>query len=124
MITPHSSLSHLIQNNNDNVHSVGFGYRIKDGKILDELAIHFGVTSKKPISDIDPNDLIPETIEIDGVNYSTDVVEYPSPEILSCNFGDPSENIKYRRPILGGSQIRGGVPNQSGDGTLGFVAVS
>lgn len=114
-------LSQFNSNGDQNVHSIGYGYKVKNGLITDELVIHFGVNKKKDIGDLDSQSLIPPTIEISGITYQTDVVEYEQLNLLSCEVGNPTANQQYRRPIIGGCQI---VDWQgSSTGTLGFVAV-
>ncbi len=60
-----------------NVNSVGIGYKVKDGKTTDELALQFTVGQK-----IAPEGLeavatrpIPESITVNGITLATDVVE-------------------------------------------------
>ena len=54
-----------------NVHTVGFGYKIKDGQKTLDLSIVCSVEKKVPISELSKKDLIPKKIE--GVR--TDVIE-------------------------------------------------
>ncbi|MEO6734433.1 MAG: DNA/RNA non-specific endonuclease [Ferruginibacter sp.] len=61
----------------DNVTSVGIGYKIKDGKPTKQISIQFTVDSK-----VEPEMLnsvnttaIPETITVDGVTFPTDVIQ-------------------------------------------------
>lgn len=48
-----------------NVVGVGVGFRERDGKLTDEIALVVNVTRKLPRSQLAPEDLIPN--EIDGV---------------------------------------------------------
>ena len=54
-----------------NVHTVGFGYKIKDDQKTGELSIICSVEKKAPVSELSKKDLIPK--EIEGV--LTDVIE-------------------------------------------------
>src|SRR4051794_7004020 len=60
-----------------NITSVGIGYKVKDGKQTDELALQFTVGKK-----VAPEELkasasrpIPESITVNGMTFATDVVE-------------------------------------------------
>lgn len=59
-----------------NVVGVGVGVRQKNGKLTDEIAIVVMVDKKRPVSHLDPHDLIPS--EIKGV--PVDVQEIGRPE--------------------------------------------
>jgi hypothetical protein len=96
------------------VHAVGIGAKYVHGKRTSEPSIIVYTVKKKPLSEIDPLQVIPP--EIDGIK--TDVIEAGVPRDLAAEFPDESS---YHR-IEGGIQIqnRGG----PGDyfGTLGFIA--
>lgn len=60
-----------------NITSVGIGYKTRDGKPTNELAIQFTVRQKvqpELLSEVG-SELIPEHIEIDGVSVPTDILE-------------------------------------------------
>lgn len=120
----------------------GFGFKIKDGKLTEELGFTFIVPSKKPLSELNEDEILPSVIEHDGVEYQTDIVEIPqvSPLGLYCYGNDPAPpadpqvspscfswatvppiNRNYTRPLKGGTSL--GVTTTSGVGTLGFIAV-
>jgi len=118
---------------------VGFGYRIKDGKLTNEVGFTYLVSKKRPIHELSENEIFPEKILHDGVDYPTDVVEVPNVQAFgtycygngtneppnSCfSFTDPltpPANRNYTRPIKGGVGI---FPTTAVNaGTLGFVAV-
>jgi hypothetical protein len=120
----------------------GFGFKIKDGKLTDEVGFTFIVPRKKPISELSEDELFPSTIEHDGIEYTTDVIEIPeiSPLGLYCFGTDPIApadpqvspncfswatippiNRNYTRPLKGGVSM--GVTTSAGAGTLGFIAV-
>ena len=62
----------------DNITSVGIGYKEKDGKVTDKIAIQFSVEKK-----LEPDKLesegsglqIPESFVINGVQVPTDVIQ-------------------------------------------------
>ena len=54
-----------------NVVGVGVGYRDKNGELTDDLALVTLVERKVPVEDLNPNDLVPRTIEA----TPTDVIE-------------------------------------------------
>ena len=119
--------------------SVGFGFRIKSGKLTDELSFSYLVPKKKPIDELSEDEVFPRTILHEGVEYPTDVVEVPviepfgtycygtgaEPPAGTCfsftNPLTPPANRNYTRPIKGGVGI---FPTTAVNaGTLGFVAV-
>lgn len=78
------------------VHAVGVGSKIVAGQLTPELAIMVFVVKKKPLSELSPEQVIPD--EIEGVK--TDVYESDIPEIHA-------DETRYR-PLVGGSQITPG----------------
>jgi hypothetical protein len=114
----------------ENVVAVGYGRKMIDGKITSELSIIFGVTEKKPLSEIPENELLPSIIPIDGENVKTDVVLWETPKFLtecSTDFYDwqttPPPNRGLVRPIVGGVSITNYTKLSNFAGTVGFVAV-
>src|SRR5437588_8403340 len=81
------------------VHAVGIGAKYVHGQNTAEPAIIVFVEKKKPVSELQPYEVIPP--EIDGVK--TDVVEAEKPELHV----DPDED-KYR-PLDGGVQLQAGI---------------
>lgn len=120
----------------------GFGFKIKDGKLTEELGFTFIVPNKKPLSELKESEILPNVIDHDGIEYPTDVIEIPQilPLGLYCYGTDPGApadpqvspncfswasvppiNRNYTRPLKGGVSM--GVTTVNGAGTLGFVAV-
>jgi endonuclease G len=60
-----------------NINSVGVGYKVRDGKRTDELALQFTVGQKlaPEALEVAAIPLIPETITANGITFTTDVVE-------------------------------------------------
>src|SRR5438105_4292021 len=54
-----------------NVHSVGVGHKIVEGKLTEELCVRLYVVQKLAESLLSPNDVLPK--EVDGI--ATDVIE-------------------------------------------------
>ena len=78
------------------VHAVGIGSKIVNGQFTSEPAIMVFVEKKKPLSELSPNDIIPD--EIEGIK--TDVYESEIPQIHA--------DTEPYRPLRGGSQIEPG----------------
>lgn len=131
-------VSTLFESTPDDVH-VGFGYRIKDGKLTNEIGFTYLVPKKRQIHELSENEIFPTTITHDGIEYKTDVVEVPQINLFGTycygtgtneppsgcfdfiNPTTPPANRNYTRPIKGGVGI---FPTTSVNaGTLGFVAV-
>lgn len=114
---------------NENVVSVGYGFKKSAGKTTGEKSIIFGVKKKLPISQIDEADLIPDKMEILGGSLKTDVVEYRNIIPLSACTGfseswktnAPSNRNKIR-PIKGGVSAINAAELGGYSCTLGFLA--
>jgi hypothetical protein len=104
------------------------GKKIVKGKVTDENSIIFIVDKKKPIEEIDPNEMIPSSIQLnEGDDINTDVIETIRTKTNICppNFNDDCvfdsvENKEKHRPLKGGISIR---KTTNGIGTLGFLAI-
>jgi hypothetical protein len=114
----------------ENVVAVGYGRKMVDGKITSELSIIFGVTEKKPLSEIPEDEILPSTVLVNGENVNTDVVEWEIPRFLvDCptDFYDwqitPPTNRGLSRPIVGGVSITNYNKLEYHAGTMGFIAV-
>lgn len=60
-----------------NISSIGVGYKITDGKQTGEISLQFTVDEKVAPEELESLDtaVIPDTIEVDGVEVPTDVIE-------------------------------------------------
>lgn len=118
--------------------SVGYGFKEKDGKLTKEKSIIFTFKQKKPLSELNPDEVVPEIIEVGNDLLKTDVREgvneFMAYEACPSSFYRWSSNSTLNpdgritpiqqnevRPLKGGLQIR----NQSLGylGTMGFIAV-
>jgi hypothetical protein len=125
-----SKTQELYDSTPKNIVLVGYGRKFKDGVMTSDMSIVFGVTEKKPISEIPSSELIPSEIEVDGENLLTDVVEWQIPKLLvdcPASFYTwqtiPPPNRGLIRPIVGGISITNFTSLSGYAGTLGFVAV-
>lgn len=113
---------------------VSFGYKKTKKQNTGEKSIVFLVEKKKPIEELHPNEVLPSNVEIDGVNFKTDVVEIGKIKALcdqttigQCYNWSPAGNTippnrGTIRPLKGGVSVTS-KNNDGGAGTLGFIAV-
>lgn len=131
-------IKELADNSSDNCTSIGYGFKEVNGKLTKEKAIIFSFKEKKPIEDLEPNEIIPTSITIGDKTFKTDVSqgedEFVAYEACPSSFYFWSSNSTLNptgattptqqsqiRPIKGGLQVR----NQTKGwvGTMGFIAV-
>lgn len=137
-----NQINDLYNDTPENVHSVGLGYKFINNQKTNTIGIVFKVYKKKPLSELNPNEVLPSSITIDNESYITDVIEETSvasalgcysisnpvdPEILRLR-GNPS----FLYPIKGGQEIsrfpHGWSLDGNGNvtrsvGTLGLLAI-
>jgi hypothetical protein len=117
----------LYNSTNDNIVGVGFSYKVSNNITTDRLSIQFSVAQKKQIQDLSPDEIIPKTINVNGKEYETDVIEQQLEfSINPCYSWDPPDaNILMHRAVV--SPLRGGVSvgpnNEINAGTLGMICV-
>jgi hypothetical protein len=131
-------INKIYEETGDNIHSVSYGYKFKDNIQTDELAIVYYVNKKIPKDEIFESELIPKFINVDGIDYKTDVIETENFKLISCfNYNSlppPQEvanNRTIHRPISGGLIIANPLlwtqPSVNkfnvNFGTLGLIAV-
>ena len=85
-----------------NITSVGVGYKIVDGKPTDELALQFTVSTKFEPQTlvVEPTRPIPETLTVNGIRFSTDIVERrfaPEPTAVDA---PPKTDRKRRLDVI------------------------
>lgn len=76
-------IQELFENTPENI-GVGLGNKIKNGEYTDEVCILFTVEKKLPLNEIPENEVLPTSVEIDGVVYKTDVFEVGVVKALAC----------------------------------------
>jgi len=118
------TIQKLYEDTPENVHSISYGYKIVDGQTTNQLSIIFSVDKKIAASEVDPSELLPSSIIVDGENISTDVISTTRSEALSnCFAAVDSSSISHRQNYS--SELRGGIStglsNSGGAGTLGAI---
>ena len=110
----------------DNIVSVGLGYRSKGGIFTDEVCMVFTVKEKFEERDVPAGSLIAKKILLrDGTYLNTDVVEgeyFAATNNCSDILPAPSNRDKFR-PLKGGISISNYTKLRQYSGTLGFIAV-
>lgn len=87
------------------VFKVDIGYRWKDGKMTDEIAIRVHVRKKKPVKELDEGDIVPEEL----AGFPVDVIQ--------SEIG--LQRLIRHDPLMGGIETRN--VNMSCVGTLGAI---
>jgi hypothetical protein len=124
-----------------NVHGIGIGKKIKNGQQLDELSMIFSVEEKKPISELLPEEIIPQNISINNDIIISDVVQNNRPITIGCKDWVPGQKLidgfgtgtnataeqnLHRvsvRPLVGGISITEQSSLPTSFGTLGCLAI-
>ena len=114
---------------NPNVNSVSYGYKFVGGEQTNELSIIYGVQEKKPLSELSPEEILPNEIVVGDQVLRTDVYEVDMAELIACNAAcgqiagpNSAVNRAFTRPLVGGLSITS-TNNVSTVGTMGFIGV-
>lgn len=132
-----NKMEELYQETPESVTSVSFGFKYKNNQKTNILSVCFGVDKKLPLTEISPEDVLPNTVIVDGVRYPTDVTEVKKASYHTCwESGSPEilrlqGNPNLLKPFRGGQQIIQYPTNWTYSapswyfyvGTLGFFAV-
>jgi hypothetical protein len=116
------------------VHGIIYGPKIKNNEIVNTDSLIYFVENKIPLSAIPLDERIPQRLNIDGIDYLTDVVQSNRFTLNQCyNLTDPSiRALQSRtRPLSGGLEISAlnswtqvsPFNFTLGTGTLGFLAI-
>ena len=120
-----------------NTNAVSIGKKEKGGIKTSEVAVCFYVEEKKNLDQLNPEELIPDEVQIDGMTYKTDVKVRREVKALTCYSSNDPEILRLQgdpallTPLKGGQEITefptgwtfdGGQFNRF-LGTLGFMAV-
>jgi hypothetical protein len=100
----------------------GVAYRIRNGETTDEPVIVAFVTKKRPPALLLQEDLLPQQVNVDGVNHGVDVVEAGPFLLGGTTTFDPTVEATITgrfRPLRQGSQISN--IGMNGYGTLGAI---
>ena len=108
---------------------VAYGFKQTNGIMTNQEAIVFLVPKKEPLSNLNPDDVLPFLdFELEGKPIVTDVLEIGEVNLLACNApcytwqSVPPPNRQLIRPIKGGISITS--KTKIGFvGTLGLIAV-
>jgi hypothetical protein len=109
-------IQHQYDITEENVHSVGYGRKYKNGVDTGEIGIVYSVDKKIPKEEIPSDQLLPNNLNIDNKNYITDVIEMPrAQKLASCwNYGYNGGSVdavnvlphrQIQRPLQGGISI-------------------
>lgn len=94
---------------NKNIHAIGYGEKITNGMPTSNLGLIFHVFKKKPISELQRDEIIPANVEIDNKNYITDIIEESElPVLIGCNDWSPGQKIVDGCPV-GSSCYKNGI---------------
>ena len=111
----------------NNIISIGYGYKTTDGESTGEPAIVYNVAVKKPQSELQEGEILPSQLNVGEATVKTDVQELGVIERLSCNSGcgenkgaGSALNRTTTRPLKGGLSITS-TNNSSSVGTFGMI---
>jgi hypothetical protein len=136
-------LNELYLSTDDNIIGVTYGYKTVNGKMTDDRSIIFAVKEKLPKDKISKENLLPESINIDGEIVLTDVEQrrYRRLGISDCDPSfytwrvTPPDNRDDQRPLVGGVSCGNwdnmglqyyegvGYPMRDFVGTMGMLAI-
>lgn len=123
-----NAIENLYFSTDDNIVGVGYSHKVINGVVTTTPSIQFSVNEKKSLSDLSPNEIIPSKLNINGIEYITDVVEQQLNFIINAcyEWESPDSEILEHRSLLsvlkGGTSI-GRASITAGTGTLGLICV-
>lgn len=93
------------------VHSVGLGYKFKNGQRTDEIGIVFNVSEKKSESDLPKDHILPSSLVVGGALVKTDVIQSEKIKLAYCYSGSDPNLLQLQNPGPGGGPflMRGGI---------------
>lgn len=128
-----NSIENLFLNkNSENIIAIGFGKKYVNNIKTDTNSIVFYVENKLPLNQIPENEIIPNTVNLENISYSTDVVEATKPEfIMGCYSSSSHPDILKLQtntlPLKGGQELivfpENFTTNNYSYCTLGFLCV-
>jgi hypothetical protein len=128
-VTLHEAINNFHQQADDNILSVGYGFKTIGGKITNEKSIVFSVKNKISLDQLEPDKIIQDYVSINGEAIKTDVVEISDIRVLACdpNFtswqNTPPSNRNKIRPIKGGLSAINYTDLPNYHCTMGFLAL-
>jgi len=116
-------------NTAEDVVGVSVSKKMVNGKLTNEDSVVFTVRKKRPLEDIPDDELLPQNVEFEDINLSTDIVEGEfefladcPPDFYDWNTNPPSNRDKIR-PLQGGISLTNYTQLGGYVGTLGFLGV-
>lgn len=116
----------------NHIRGIGLGWKTVNGIRTETPSIVFHVKKKLPLSELQPQKTIPKTLNIDGIEYKTDIIEntrtfklnsYGCYGINYNSYAQP-HRVSFRWTPTSGNPIQGGISvnqNEGGTGTLGAI---
>lgn len=107
-------IENLYTNSANNVNHIMLGYKHINNQPTNIISIIYGVNKKRPLNELSPSEIIPPSLNIDGITYPTDVKEYVSNiKMLTCytNYNTDPEILRLQgnpsllAPLKGGQEI-------------------
>jgi hypothetical protein len=134
MDTLQQNIKDLLVNSPENIHSIFYAKKTKNGIKTDEDALVYFVDEKLPLELIPRNEIIPSTLNIENIEYKTDVLQEKRFVLNQCYNLNSSQVLALQtriRPLSGGieiSDLSSWVQSSPysfslGVGTLGFLAI-
>lgn len=122
-----NSIREWYENTDENIVSVGYSNKISNNITTEVPSIRFSVKTKKAVDELSPSEILPKTININGTEYQTDVVQQSMDiSINACySWEPPDQTIMQHRglvkPLRGGVSI--GTPGEISAGTMGSICL-
>lgn len=107
-------LQEIYYNTPDNINGIMLGYKYINNIQTDIISIVYNVNVKKPISELSNTEIIPKSLNIDSIDYPTDVIEDSSTiEMVTCytNYSSDPQILRLQgnpsllTPLKGGQEI-------------------
>jgi len=128
------NIKDLLIESSNNVHSIFYAKKTKNGILTDEPALVYFVDEKIPLELVPQKEIIPPTLKIENKEYKTDVLQVARFNLNQCYDLNSSEVLALQtrvRPLSGGLEISNlSLWDQNSPyrfnfktGTLGFLAI-
>lgn len=115
----------LYESTPDNVIGVGFGLKTKKGLETNAQSLIFYVQEKKSLDQLNPSEILPEYVNIDGTQYLTDIQCITRPQLVSscytANDATSADHRSSRTFLQGGISISLDTLSVPYAGTLGAI---
>lgn len=101
-------LKNLYDNSSDNILGISLGFKYINNEKTNIISVVYFVTNKLPLDQISSDQIIPNSLNIEGINYTTDVIETDEPVAASCYSSSDSNVTRLQTetfPLKGGQEI-------------------